>query len=49
MTFSKLVEILSNDYRIDILSQGEDFEIQDIALIDNKHDKRKSTLLFWLR
>ena len=46
MTFSKLVEILSNDYRIDILSQGEDIEIQDIALIDNKHDKRKSTLYF---
>lgn len=46
MTFSKLVEILSNDYRIDILSQGEDIEIQDIALIDNKHDRRKSTLYF---
>lgn len=46
MTFSKLVELLSNDYRINIISQEEDFDIQDIALIDNKHEMFKNTLYF---
>ena len=47
MTFAKLVEILSKEYSIDILSQEEDSEIQNIALIDDKRDNTiKNTLYF---
>lgn len=47
MTFEKLVERLSEDYSLDIISKGADIEIQDVALIDNKHDNtRKNTLYF---
>ncbi|GMQ64207.1 PucR family transcriptional regulator [Vallitalea maricola] len=47
MTFTKLVDRMSEEYSIDILSKGEDLEIQDVALIDNKHENTiKSTLYF---
>lgn len=47
MTFAKLVEKISKEYSIVILSQGEDLEIQDVALIDNKHDNAiRNTLYF---
>ncbi len=47
MKFAKLVEKISEEYSIDILSQGEDSEIQDVALIDNKHDNTiRNTLYF---
>ncbi|WOO37709.1 helix-turn-helix domain-containing protein [Anaerocolumna sp. AGMB13020] len=47
MTFKKLIERISKEYRIDILSEGEDTELQDIALIDGKDTNiRKNTLYF---
>lgn len=47
MTFTHLAERISEEYSITILSQGEDFEIQDIAFLDSKHDHtRKNTLYF---
>ncbi|SHO44118.1 PucR family transcriptional regulator [Anaerocolumna xylanovorans] len=47
MTFEKLIGKIAEEYTIDILSQGEDIEIQDVALIDNKHDNAlKNTLYF---
>lgn len=47
MIFSKLVEKMSKEYSIDILSLSEDLEIQDVALIDNKHENTiKNTLYF---
>lgn len=47
MIFTKLIEIISKEYSIDILSQGENFEIHDIAFIDSKHDNTmKNTLYF---
>ncbi|RDY30680.1 CdaR family transcriptional regulator, partial [Lachnotalea glycerini] len=47
MTFTKLVEKISKEYSIDILSVGTDMEIHDVALIDNKHDNSyKNTLYF---
>lgn len=47
MTFAMLIEKISDEYSIDILSKGSDFEIQDVALIDNKHDDAlQSTLYF---
>jgi hypothetical protein len=47
MTFTTLVEKISEEYSIKILSQGEDLEIQDVALIDNKHDHSiRNTLYF---
>ncbi|ABX42114.1 PucR family transcriptional regulator [Lachnoclostridium phytofermentans] len=47
MTFTKLIERISEEYSIDILSQGEDLEIQDVALIDNKHDNAIRTTLYF--
>ncbi len=47
MTFTQFVEKISEEYSIDILSQGEDLDIQDITLIDNKHDNTiRNTLYF---
>lgn len=47
MTFKKLIENISKEYRIDILSEGEATELQDIALIDGKDiNTRKNTLYF---
>lgn len=47
MIFSKLVGKMSKEYSIDILSLSEDLEIQDVALIDNKHENTiKNTLYF---
>lgn len=47
MTFKKLTEKIAEEYTIDILSLGENVEIQDIALIDNKHGNTlKNTLYF---
>lgn len=47
MNFSKFVEKISEEYSIDILSQEDDLEIQDVALIDNKHDNTiRNTLYF---
>lgn len=47
MTFTKLVEKISKEYSIDILSQGDDLEIQDVALIDNKHDNTITNTLYF--
>jgi hypothetical protein len=47
MTFTKLIERISEEYSINILSQGEDLEIQDVALIDNKHNNTISTTLYF--
>jgi hypothetical protein len=47
MTFKKLVEKISEEYTIDILSLDEDLEIQDVALIDNKHDSRQKHTLYF--
>lgn len=47
MIFSKLVKRISKEYSIDILCQNEDLEIQDVALIDDKHESTlKNTLYF---
>lgn len=47
MTFKKLMDRISEEYSINILSQKEDAEIQDVALIDNKPGNRlKNTLYF---
>jgi hypothetical protein len=47
MIFSRLVERISKEYSISILCQSEDLEIQDVALIDNKHrNTLKNTLYF---
>jgi len=47
MTFKKLIERISEEYSIDIVSEGEDTELQDIALIDGKDlNTRKNTLYF---
>jgi len=47
MTFKKLIERISKDYNIDLLTEGEDMELQDIALIDNKEvNFQKNTLYF---
>lgn len=47
MTFTTLVEKISEEYSIYILSQGEDLEIQNVALIDNRHNNTiRSTLYF---
>jgi len=47
MKFTKFVEKILEEYSIDILSQGEDLEIQDVALIDNKRDNTiRNTLYF---
>lgn len=47
MIFSKLVEKMSKEYSINILSLSDDLEIQDVALIDNKHENSvKNTLYF---
>lgn len=47
MIFSKLVEKMSKDYTINVLSLNEDLEIQDVALIDNKHENTlRHTLYF---
>ncbi len=47
MTFAKLVEKIAEEYSIDVLSQGEDLEIQDVALIDNRHGNTiRNTLYF---
>ncbi|GLC81699.1 PucR family transcriptional regulator [Lacrimispora brassicae] len=47
MKFTKLIEKISEEYSIDILSQGEDLEIHDVALMDNKHDNTiRNTLYF---
>lgn len=47
MIFSKLAERISKEYSLDILCQDENLEIQDIALIDNKHEiTLKNTLYF---
>ena len=35
MTFTKLIERISEEYSLEILSQGEDLEIKDVALLDN--------------
>lgn len=47
MTFTKLIERISEEYSLDILSQGENIEIQDVALIDNKHDNTIKTTLYF--
>ena len=47
MTFTKLIERISEEYSLEILSQGEDLEIKDVALIDNKHDNTKRTTLYF--
>ncbi|WP_160689909.1 helix-turn-helix domain-containing protein [Clostridium sp. C2-6-12] len=47
MLFSKLVEIISKEYYINVLSNHKDIEIHDVALIDNKHENTlKNTLYF---
>jgi hypothetical protein len=47
MIFSKLIELLSKEYVLNILSQSVDIEIQDVAFIDNKHENiNKNTLYF---
>ncbi|ADL05237.1 PucR family transcriptional regulator [Lacrimispora saccharolytica] len=47
MTFAKLIEKISDEYSIELLSQGEDTEIQDVALIDSRHEPaNRSTLYF---
>lgn len=47
MNFSKFVEKISEEYSIDILSQEDDLEIQNVALIDNKHNNGiRNTLYF---
>lgn len=47
MTFKKLIDRISEEYCIDLLSKEEDIEIQDIAFIDNKHgNASKNTLYF---
>ncbi|BCN32670.1 PucR family transcriptional regulator [Anaeromicropila herbilytica] len=46
MTFAKLIELLSKDYTLDIISSSEHLEIHDVALLDNKHEKNKSILYF---
>ncbi len=47
MTFKKLVERISKEYTIDILTEGEDMELHDIALLDSKEiNFRKNTLYF---
>lgn len=47
MTFTKLIDRISEEYCIDILSQEEDLEIQDVALFDNKHDSTVRTTLYF--
>ncbi|BCJ92718.1 hypothetical protein acsn021_02870 [Anaerocolumna cellulosilytica] len=47
MTFTTLVEKISEEYPIDILSQGENLDIQNVALIDNKHDTTIRTTLYF--
>lgn len=47
MIFSTLVERISKEYPVYVLSQSGDSEIQDVALIDNRHENAlKSTLYF---
>ncbi len=47
MIFEKIVKRISEEYSIDILCQEKDSEVQDVALIDAKHDRTlKNTLYF---
>lgn len=45
--FSGLVETISKEYIINILSQSEDVEIHDVALIDNKHENTLANTLYF--
>lgn len=47
MTFTNIIEKISEEYQLTILFQGEDSEIQNIAFLDNKHAHTlKNTLYF---
>ncbi|BCJ99149.1 PucR family transcriptional regulator [Anaerocolumna chitinilytica] len=46
MTLKKLVEMIKEEYQIDILSLKENIEIQDIALIDGRQSYLQNTLYF---
>jgi hypothetical protein len=47
MTFSKLIERISEEYNIDILSQEENSEIQNVAFLDGRQNSAaKNTLYF---
>lgn len=47
MKFTKLIEKISNEYEISIVSLKEDLEIRDVMLLDYKHcNAQKHTLYF---
>lgn len=47
MTFTDFIERISDEYDVTIYSKSDDFEIRDIAFLDNKHDTAlKNTLYF---
>lgn len=47
MTFQNIIEQISEEYSINILSQGEDAEIQDLALIDGKQGSELPNTLYF--
>lgn len=47
MTFKELLEILSTDYVIDVVYSSSHIDIQDIALIDNKHIQDNDSTLYF--
>lgn len=47
MTFANLIDKISENYSLELLSRGIDYEIQDVAFIDSKHNTTlKNTLYF---
>ena len=47
MTFKNLTELISKEYSLEIISHGEDSEILDVALIDEKHDTTDKNILYF--
>ncbi len=47
MTFKKLIEKMQEEYQIDVFSLKENTEIQDIALIDNRHGNSLQNTLYF--
>lgn len=47
MKFLELIEKMSQEYLLNIISSEEDIDIQDVALIDNKHENTKKNILYF--
>lgn len=47
MTFSNLVERITKEFTVDILSQGEDAEVRDVAFIDKKYSVASNNTIYF--